>query len=150
MVVKFNPFALRRTKWYEVVLRIIFGGLATVGTGLIAKAYGPVLGGLFLAFPAIFPATATLVEKHEREKKSKAKINGIDRARSAVALEARGTAMGSFGLAVFALSLWSLLDGVSTWLALSSATLAWLLTSVVIWESRRSIRGRKRSADETR
>jgi len=150
MVVKFNPSALRRTKWYEVVLRIIFGGLATVGTGLIAKEYGPVVGGLFLAFPAIFPATATLVEKHQKEKKRKAKIDGVDRARRAVALEARGTVMGSFGLAVFAVLLWRLLDRILAWLALLSATLAWLLTSVVLWESRRLIRGRKRSADQTR
>ncbi|MBV9887640.1 MAG: DUF3147 family protein [Acidobacteria bacterium] len=150
MIVKFNPSALRRSKWYEVVLRIIFGGLATVGTGLIAKEYGPVVGGLFLAFPAIFPATATLVEKHQKEKKSKAKIDGVNRGRRAVALEARGTVMGSLGLAVFALLLWRLLDGIPTWLALLSATVAWLLTSVVIWESRRLIRGRKRSADPTR
>ena len=150
MIVKFNPSALGRTRWYEVVLRIIFGGLATVGTGLIAKEYGPVIGGLFLAFPAIFPATATLVEKHQKEKKSKAKIDGVDRARRAVALEARGTVMASFGLVAFALLLWCLLDRIPSWLALLSAILAWLVTSVVIWESRRLIRGRKRSADQTR
>jgi hypothetical protein len=32
----------------------------------------PVVGGLFLAFPAIFPASATLIEKHVRERKEKA------------------------------------------------------------------------------
>lgn len=150
MIVKFKLSALRRTRWYEVVLRVIFGGLATVGTGLIAKEYGPVVGGLFLAFPAIFPATATLVERHEKKKKRKAKINAIDRARNAVALEARGTAMGSLGLIVFALLLWRLLGSTSPWLALLSATMSWLLTSVVIWESRRLIRGRTQSANRTR
>jgi hypothetical protein len=74
MVVKFQLSALRRMKWYEVILRIIFGGLATVATGMIAKSYGPVVGGLFLAFPAIFPASATLVEKHEKEKKQRAHL----------------------------------------------------------------------------
>ena len=49
-------------------------GAITVLTGLVAKKYGPVLGGLFLAFPAIFPASVTLIEKHEREKKKKAGI----------------------------------------------------------------------------
>lgn len=150
MIVKFKLSALRRTRWYEVVLRIIFGGLATVGTGLVAKECGPVVGGLFLAFPAIFPATATLVEKHEKEKKRKAKINAIDRARNAVALEARGTAMGSFGLIAFALLLWRLLGSTSTWFALLSATMAWLLTSVVIWELRRLVRGRKHSTNQAR
>src|SRR5579871_1483261 len=109
MVVKFKLSALRRTRWYEIVLRFVFGGLATVGTGMIAKSYGPVVGGLFLAFPAIFPATATLVEKHVREKKQRVHIDGVNRARQAVALEARGAMMGSLGLAVFGLLLWRFL-----------------------------------------
>jgi hypothetical protein len=35
-----------------------FGGICTVGAGLIAKPYGAGIGRLFLAFPAIFPASA--------------------------------------------------------------------------------------------
>ena len=142
MVVKFRLSALRRTRWYEVVLRVLFGGLATVVTGLIAKEYGPVVGGLFLAFPAIFPATATLVENHVKEKKKKAQLDGVSRSRLAVALEARGTAMGSLGLAVFGLLLWRFLVDRPAWLVLLAASLAWLVTSIVIWELRRLIRGR--------
>jgi hypothetical protein len=103
MVVRLNLSVLRQTKWYEIVLRFLFGGLATVATGLIAKSFGPVVGGLFLAFPAIFPATATLVEKHVKEKKRVAGIDGVNRASCAVALEARGATMGSIGLAAFAI-----------------------------------------------
>jgi hypothetical protein len=141
MVVKFKLSELRRTRWYEVVLRVLFGGLATVATGMIAKAYGPVVGGLFLAFPAIFPATATLVEKHTKEKKQKAHIEGTGRARRAVALEARGTMMGSFGLVAFGLLLWRFLLDQPAWLILPAASLAWLVTSILIWELRRLIRG---------
>jgi len=141
MVVKFELSALRRTRWYEVVLRVLFGGLATVGTGVIAKAYGPVVGGLFLAFPAIFPATATLVEKHLKEKKQKAHIDGVNRARRAVALEARGTMMGSIGLVAFGLLIWQHLVGRSGWVILLAASAGWLATSVLIWELRRLIRG---------
>jgi hypothetical protein len=140
MVVKFELSALRRTRWYEVVLRILFGGLATVATGMIAKSYGPVVGGLFLAFPAIFPATATLVEKHLKEKKRKAHIDGVSRARRAVALEARGAMMGSVGLAAFGLLLWQLLIGRPAWLVLLAASLTWLATSILMWELRRLIR----------
>jgi hypothetical protein len=141
MVVKFELSALRRTRWYEVVLRILFGGLATVATGMIAKSYGPVVGGLFLAFPAIFPATATLVEKHLKEKKRKAHIDGVSRARRAVALEARGAMMGSVGLAAFGLLLWQLLIGRPAWVVLLAASLTWLATSILMWELRRLIRG---------
>src|ERR1700751_2159273 len=124
MVVKFQLSALGATKWYEVILRIIFGGLATVATGMIAKSFGPVVGGLFLAFPAIFPATATLVEKHVKERKRSAAIDGVDRARCAVALEARGATMGSIGLICFAIVVWRLLSDGAGWLILLSAMLA--------------------------
>ena len=141
MVVKFKLSALRQTRWHEVALRVLFGGLATVATGIIAKSYGPVVGGLFLAFPAIFPATASLVEKHVKEKKEKAHIEGVNRARQAVALEARGTMMGSVGLAVFGLLLWRSLGDHPAWLILLAASTAWLVTSILIWELRRLIRG---------
>ena len=141
MAVKFQLSAMRRTKWYEVILRIIFGGLATVATGMIAKTYGPVVGGLFLAFPAIFPASATLVEKHEKERKQRAHIDGVNPARRAVALEARGAAMGSIGLVAFAIVVWQFPLGKHTWFVLTAATLSWLVTSLLIWELRRVTRG---------
>ena len=49
-----------------------------MATGIIAKKFGPGMGGLFLAFPAIFPARATLVEKHEKEKKQQAGMEGVN------------------------------------------------------------------------
>ena len=60
---------MKETKWYEYAIRFVFGGSITVMAGVIAEKFGPVVGGLFLAFPAIFPASATLVEKHERQKR---------------------------------------------------------------------------------
>jgi hypothetical protein len=137
MLVKFELSSLKRTRWYEVFVRFLFGGLATVATGMIAKRYGPVIGGLFLAFPALFPASATLVEKHEKEKKQRAGLNGIRRARKAVALEARGATMGSIGLAAFAVVVWQFLPGGNVWVVLATATLAWLAISALIWRMRR-------------
>jgi hypothetical protein len=64
--------------------------------GLLAKQFGPVFGGLFLAFPAIFPASVTLVEKHEREKKQKAGIMNSVRGRQAAALDAPGCRHSQF------------------------------------------------------
>ncbi len=138
MVIKFKWSAIRQTKWYELVLRFVFGGLATIATGLIAKEYGPIIGGLFLAFPAIFPASATLVEKHIREKKQLTGMKGINRSRQAVAVEARGTAFGSLGLIAFAVVVWRLLIGNRTWLVLTTAFVGWFLVSVLAWQSRRA------------
>jgi hypothetical protein len=72
MTISVNVRALRRTRWYEYVIRFFFGGLATMAAGLIAQRYGPAIGGVFLAFPGILPASATLVEKHETRKKKRA------------------------------------------------------------------------------
>jgi hypothetical protein len=139
MLVEIDTSALRRTKWYEYAVRFFFGGLITAAAGLIAKQWGPVAGGIFLAFPAIFPASATLIEKHEREKKEKAGVPGVDSARKAVSVDAAGAAIGSIGLFVFALLVWRFLPNYDAPLILSSATVAWLGVSVLIWWIRKRI-----------
>ena len=104
----------------------------TVIAGLIAARFGPVVGGLFLAFPAIFPASATLIEKHVRERKEKAGLAGARRGKEAAALDAVGAMLGSFGLAAFAAVIW-LLIGRSPSLALLLATAAWLAVALLAW-----------------
>jgi hypothetical protein len=76
MTISIDLSGLRKTRWYEYTVRFVFGGLTTAATGLIARRFGPRTGGLFLAFPAIFPATATLVEKHEKQKKRRTGSKG--------------------------------------------------------------------------
>ncbi len=125
--------ALRKTKWYEYAVRFVLGGSVTVIAGLLAKQYGPVFGGLFLAFPAIFPASATLVEKHEREKKERAGITNTVRGREAAALDAAGAAIGSIGLACFALVMWKLLPAWNVSAVFAAAIAAWLSVSYSLW-----------------
>ncbi|MFZ3333900.1 MAG: DUF3147 family protein [Candidatus Acidiferrales bacterium] len=137
MRVSFDFAALKETTWHEYAIRFLFGGAVTVIAGILAKIYGPVFGGLFLAFPAIFPASATLLEKHQREKKQAAGISRTIRGRQAAALDARGTAMGSVGLVVFALVVWKLLpswNGAST---LGVALAAWFTVSFLLWRLRK-------------
>jgi hypothetical protein len=57
--------SVRQTTWQQFATRFLVGGTITSVVGIIAKEFGPGIGGLFLAFPAIFPASATLIEKHE-------------------------------------------------------------------------------------
>jgi hypothetical protein len=129
--------SLRKTKWYEYAVRFVLGGSVTVIAGLLAKQYGPVFGGLFLAFPAIFPASATLVEKHEREKKRRAGIANTLRGREAAALDAAGAAIGSIGLACFGLVIWKLLPAWNVWAVFAAAIAAWLLVSYALWWARK-------------
>ena len=131
MKVTFDMSALEKTRWNEYGVRFLFGGAITVIAGLLAKRFGPIFGGLFLAFPAIFPASATLVEKHEREKKRKAGIMNTTRGRQAAALDARGAVMGSFGLACFAFLVWKSLPVWNAEIVLLTALSLWLGVSVL-------------------
>jgi hypothetical protein len=140
MIVRLQLSVLRQSRWYEVVLRILFGGIATVLTGLIAKSSGPVVAGLFLAFPAIFPATATLVEKHTKERRRKAGLDGSLRAADVVAIEARGATLGSVGMIIFAAVMWLGLPHLPPVLGFAMAGFAWLAVSVIVWQLRRTLR----------
>ena len=139
MIVKFTPSALRETRWFEVVLRFAFGGLITAAAGMIARRYGPVIGGLFLAFPAIFPASATLVAKHEREEKERKGLRGERRGKEAAAADACGAAMGSVGLFCFAAMIWQFIPRYAPWMVLIGATLAWMAGSVLLWIARKRL-----------
>jgi len=133
-----KPSALRQTRWHEYLIRFALGGLATVFAGAMAKMFGPETGGLFLAFPAIFSASATLVEKHERQRKEKAGLRGTRRGKEAAALDAAGAALGSFGLLAFGAAVW-LLAAYSAGLSLLVGSVAWVVVSVCLWSIRRWI-----------
>lgn len=131
-----NFAALRETKWYQFALRFFFGGTICVLAGVIAEKYGPGVGGLFLAFPAIFPASATLMENEQKEKKQRAGLHGAIRGRKVAGVDAVGAAIGSLGMIAFAAIVWQLLPGRSSSLILLDATLAWSVVSVSIWRLR--------------
>jgi hypothetical protein len=139
MVVRFNWPALKQGRWYEYVLRFALGGSATALAGFIAQYFGPEAGGLFLAFPAIFGASATLIEKHERERKEKLGLAGHRRGTDAAALDAAGAGLGNVGLATFGLSVWLIAPGLPVE-ALALGSVAWLLVSVLLWRLRRELR----------
>jgi Protein of unknown function (DUF3147) len=137
MKVEFDFSALRQIRWHEYASRFVLGGVITVATGLIARHFGPVIGGLFLAFPAIFPASVTLVQKHEKEKKEAAGIRPTPRGRLAAALDARGTALGTIGLGAFGLVVWKLLPAHGAAPVLSGALATWLVVAIAAWRLRR-------------
>jgi hypothetical protein len=137
MLIKAEFASLRSVKWHEYLSRFVLGGLITVATGLIAREFGPVTGGLFLALPAIFPASATLLEKHEREKKRRAGIAFTLRGRLAAAMDARGAAMGAIAMVAFAAWLWRMLPRTNIAVALGSAIGGWFMLATLIWYIRK-------------
>lgn len=131
--------SIQRSHWSDYAVRFMSGGVVTALTGLLAKRYGPSIAGLFLAFPAIFPAAATLIAKHEKQKKQQVGLDGTLRGRSAAGIDAAGASMGAIGLIVFATLVWRWLPDHNGPTILALAGMAWLAASVLIWWIRKAI-----------
>jgi hypothetical protein len=112
----------KEPKPWEYALRFVYGGTITVVAGILASAYGPIVGGLFLAFPAILPATMTLLGRHD------GRVKAID--------EARGARIGSVGMLAFAIAIAELAGRIRPWMVLGMATAAWLVVNLALWFAR--------------
>lgn len=146
MMIRAKLAAIKGIRPHEWALRFCFGGAICVLAGLVAKLYGPELGGLFLAFPAIFPAGATLVEAHEKRHKARVGVNGTHRGRVVAGIDAAGTSIGCFGLGAFALLCWRMLPHFALWQVFVLSTLAWFVVSAALWRLRKSRMLRTRMA----
>lgn len=133
MFVRAKFAAIKGIQPHEYALRFFFGGAVCVLAGLIAKRWGPGVGGLFLAFPAIFPASATLVEAHEKKHKARAGYDGTNRGRMVAGVDTAGTAIGCIGLACFAAVFWLGLNRWPIYVVTVTAIVAWLALAAGIW-----------------
>jgi Protein of unknown function (DUF3147) len=116
--VGFDWSRLRSVRFSELAIRFTFGAAVALLAALVGTVGGPRLGGLFLAFPAVLPATLTLIEKKEGTAKAWA--------------DASGGALGAIGLATFALTAVLLLRW-NPLLALLAALMAWTVVSVGLY-----------------
>lgn len=139
MKITLSSSALRQVQPHEIALRFVLGGLITVLTGLITMRFGPVIGGLFLAFPAILPASISLIQKHEMRKKQERGMNGQQRAKYAAGVEAAGAMMGSLGLFSFGLVVWRFAPHYDAWMVLLGATTAWFAVAIAAWAIHKSL-----------
>ena len=115
----FKPDGLKKAKFWEYVVRFAFGGLVSVFAALVAEAHGPAIGGLLLAFPAILPASLTLVNRHD--------------GRSKATDDARGARLGSLALVAFAVPVWLTSTSWPAWIVLGVATSVWLSVGSALW-----------------
>jgi Protein of unknown function (DUF3147) len=138
--IRFSPSSLKEGRWYEYLIRFALGGAATVFTGLLSSRYGAAVGGVFLALPAIFCASSTLIAKHEIRRKRQTGLAGERRGQMAAAVDAAGAALGALGMLAFAVAFSMLIIRSSIPAAFIGASLAWLTVAVVAWYVRRKIR----------
>lgn len=110
---------LKDKKAWEFLVRFVFGGVVAACTGLVTHAWGAVVGGLFLGFPSILPASLTLVKQHE--------------GRAQAVEDARGGRLGSIGLIAFGAIVWGTAPVLSPVWVLVLATLGWLAVDLGLW-----------------
>jgi Protein of unknown function (DUF3147) len=142
MLVQVDLSKVKNLPWPQYAIRFALGGLITATAGILAEKFGPAIGGLFLAFPAIFPASVTLVEKTERDRKRNKGLSGDKRARAAATLDTHGAALGSVALMPFAVLIWLSVARYPPWMVLLAATTAWTGSAVAAWAAARWFRHR--------
>lgn len=117
--IEVDPSALGRTGLREYAIRFAFGGAVTAAVGIIGTAWGPVVAGLFLAFPAILMASLTLLAKHEMPQ--------------AAGVDAIGAAVGSVGLVAFGAVVWWFASRTAGLAVILAATIVWLVVALAFW-----------------
>ena len=137
MIVQVKLESLKGIQPHEYAVRFLFGGIVCVLAGLIAKHFGATIGGLFLAFPAIFPASACMVESHEKKHKQRAGFDGTRRARTVAGVDAEGTALGCVGLAAFAFTCALGLGHHPSWVVFCLGMVVWFVTGFTLWYLRK-------------
>lgn len=111
--------SLRHLPVSDLIIRFAFGAIISTVAGVVSVLVGSEPGGIFLAFPAILPATLTLVEKEEGE-------------RQAEDLDV-GSILGAAAMAVFAALVWLYMEDHSAPLVLAGATAGWLVSAVLLY-----------------
>ncbi len=110
---------LKDAKPSDLAVRFVFGAAISVVAALVSMRFGPKVGGLFLAFPALLPATLTLLEQKEGMLKATA--------------DASGGIIGAFGLVAFAVVASLLLRATLPVIALAAALLAWIAVAIGLY-----------------
>ena len=122
--------ALRATPG-PLLLRFLAGAVTSVVSGLLALEFGPRIGGIPLAFPAVLVASLTLIEEQEDSEEARE--------------DARGAMAGAAAMAVFGVIGGLLFEVLPGGAVLVLAGLAWLAVAFglygLLWWKRRPGRG---------
>src|SRR3954451_7144398 len=99
----------------DTVVRFMFGAITSAVAGSLSILFSPIVGGVFLAFPAILAASLTLIAEEEDREESRE--------------DARGATVGALGLGAFA-GIGVLAFTEITWpLTLAAASSGWAVVA---------------------
>jgi hypothetical protein len=103
---------LVQPRWPQLGIRFAFGAAIALGAGLVGMRWGPRVGGLFLAFPAVLPAALTLLEREEGASKTD--------------IDAIGAILGALAMLVFAVL-------VASGMGVLAAGGVWIVVAVMLF-----------------
>jgi uncharacterized membrane protein (GlpM family) len=121
--------ALREVPRGDLAVRFAFGVVISAVAAIIATVAGSHIGGIFLAFPSILPATLTLIEKEDSKREAED--------------EDVGAVLGATSLFGFAGTCWLLLPRIGAAGALDCAAAVWLVAAICLYVAFRKMRPRK-------
>jgi len=114
-----HPEELRQIRSRELIVRFCLGAAVSVMAGIIANAVGVRFGGLFLAFPAILPASLTMVQEREGTRRA-------DR-------DAIGAVLGASALVVFAVVAESTFTRLNPGVVLITSLAGWIVAAGMLY-----------------
>lgn len=115
---RLNLEALNGKRPKDYLVRFAFGASIALIAALISLK-SQLFGGMFLAFPAVLPASLTLIER--------------DLGKKEASIDAEGAIIGAFGLLAFALVAAFGINAIGAVPALVVAAAAWLVVSFGIY-----------------
>lgn len=116
---------LLQPEWAQLGLRFAFGAGVALLAGLVGMRFGPRVGGLFLAFPAVLPAALTLIEKKEGP--------------ATTDIDAVGAILGSVAMVAFAVLAAVLMARVGAPPAVAAAGAAWVIVALALFAGLRRL-----------
>lgn len=116
---------LLQPEWTQLGLRFAFGAGVALLAGLVGMRFGPRVGGLFLAFPAVLPAALTLIEKKEGP--------------ATTDIDAVGAILGSVAMVAFAVLAAVLMARVGAPPAVAAAGAAWVIVALALFAGLRRL-----------
>jgi hypothetical protein len=108
---------LREVRRSDLLFRFLAGALTSVVAGVLTIVFGPRVGGVMLAFPAILAASLTLIEQQEDSHEARE--------------DARGATMGGLAMGAFAAVCALTFSKWNSAVVLGVASAAWLLTALL-------------------
>lgn len=114
-----EPEKVKTQHFSAYALRFAFGcGIALV-SGLVGMWFGPKIGGVLLGFPAILPASLTLIQK--KDGKEQASVDSI------------GAMLGAMAMIVFAIFVSLTVKSVGPVPSIVVALIIWLAVAVGLY-----------------